>query len=59
MTIDKVTERNLAIAAERLRYLNKQEEIKRLEEKMRQEKLKLERMKPIDPTKGNNVDVSV
>lgn len=59
MSINKVTERNLALAAERLRYLNKQQEIRRMEEQLRQERLRLERNKPIDPDKGNNVDITV
>jgi hypothetical protein len=59
MTIDKITEQNLAKAAELLRYQNKQQEIHRMEEQIKEERLRLERMKPVDPTKGSNVDVSV
>jgi hypothetical protein len=59
MTIDKITEQNLAQAAELLRYQNKQQEIRRMEEQIKEERLRLEHMKPVDPTKGNNVDVSV
>ena len=44
-------------AAELLRYQNKQEEIKRIEENLRQEKLRLQRLRPNDPTKGQNVDL--
>ena len=44
-------------AAELLRYQNKQEEIKRMEDKLRQERLMLKQMK-FDDGKGQNVDLN-
>jgi hypothetical protein len=55
-----IREVNLAQAAERLRWQNKKDEIRQMEERLRQEKLRVDRLKPAnDPNKGNNVDVSV
>ena len=59
MKINPATAQDLARAAELIRYQNKQQEVKRMEELARQEKLRLKRLRPTDPTKGNNVDVSV
>ena len=56
MKINPATERAMAEAAERIRMQNKQMEIKRMEEIVRQEKLRLERLRPFDRDKGNNVD---
>ena len=56
MKINPVTQQAMAEAAERLRLQNKQAEIKRMEEIVRQEKLRLERLRPFDRDKGNNVD---
>ena len=44
-------------AIEQLRYRNKQEEIKRMEDKLRQERLMLKQMK-FDDGKGQNVDLN-
>jgi len=49
----------LARAAEFLRYQNKKMEIYRMEEALRQERLRIQRLKPIDPSKGQNVDIEV
>ena len=40
-----------------MRYQNKQQEVKRMEENLRQEKLRLQRLQSNDPTKGQNVDL--
>jgi len=57
MKIDP-TKAALERAAELLRYQNKQMEVKRLDESLRQEKLRLKRLRPsADPTKGQNVDL--
>ena len=59
MKINPVMTRNLSRAAELIRYQNKQQEVRRIEESAQQEKLRLKRLRPTDPTKGNNVDVTV
>jgi len=57
MKIDP-TKAALERAAELLRYQNKQAEVKRMEENLRQEQLRLKRLRPsADPTKGQNVDL--
>lgn len=56
MKINPATQQALALAAERLRMQNKEAEIKRMEEIVRQEKLRLERLRPFDRDKGTNVD---
>lgn len=57
---ESIKEVNLAKGAERLRWQNKKDEIRQMEERLRQEKLRVDRLKPAnDPNKGNNVDVSV
>jgi hypothetical protein len=58
MRINPATLDALPRAAELLRYQNKQMEVKRLDENLRQEYLRLQRLKPSsDPTKGQNVDL--
>jgi hypothetical protein len=60
MMTESIREVNLAKGAERLRWQNKKDEIRQMEERLRQEKLRVDRLKPAnDPNKGNNVDVSV
>jgi hypothetical protein len=54
--INPATEYELARVAQTIRYQNKQMEIKRMEEMVRIEK---ERIKRIDPKKGQNVDITV
>ena len=49
----------LARAAELLRFQNKQMELHRMEEAVRQEKLRIERLKPKDNDRGQNVDLSI
>ena len=44
-------------AVEQMRYQNKREEIKRMEDKLRQERLMLKQMK-FDDGKGQNVDLN-
>jgi len=43
-------------AAEILRYHNKIMEINQMQKLLDQEKLRIKRLEPIDPDKGNNVD---
>jgi len=57
--INPATAMELARAAEFLRYQNKKMEIYRMEEALRQERLRIQRLKPIDPSKGQNVDIEV
>ena len=58
MKINPATLDALRRAADIMRYQNKQMEVKRLDESLRQEKLRLQRLKPSnDPTKGQNVDL--
>ena len=58
MKVDPSTLDALRRAAELLRYQNKQQEVKRMEENLRQEHLRLKRLRPSnDPTKGQNVDL--
>ena len=60
MKINPASQAALSRAAELLRYHNKQLEIKRIEEMLEQEKLRVKRLRPsADPDKGNNVDVAV
>jgi hypothetical protein len=60
MMTESIKEINLAKGAERLRWQNKKDEIRQMEERLRQEKLRVDRLKPAnDPNLGNNVDVSV
>ena len=40
------------------RHVNHQQEVKRMEEHLRQEKLRLQRLQSNDPTKGQNVDLN-
>ena len=49
----------LSRAAELLRFQNKQMELHRMEENLRQEKLRIERLKPKDDDRGQNVDLSI
>ena len=57
MKVNPATLDALRRAADIMRYQNKQMEVKRLDEALRQEKLRLQRLKPSnDPTKGQNVD---
>ena len=56
MKINPATLDALRRAADLMRYQNKQEEIKRMEDKIRQERLMLKRMK-FDGDKGQNVDL--
>ena len=49
----------LSHAAELLRFQNKQMELHRMEENLRQEKLRIERLKPKDNDRGQNVDLSI
>ena len=57
MKVNPATLDALRRAADLMRYQNKQEEVKRMEENLRQEKLRLQRLRPSnDPTKGQNVD---
>ena len=56
MKVNPATLDALRRAADLLRYQNKQEEVKRMEENLRVEKERLQRMEPNDPTKGQNVD---
>ena len=60
MKIDH-TEKNqtLSRAAELLRFQNKQMELHRMEETLRQEKLRVERLKPSDSDRGQNVDLTI
>jgi hypothetical protein len=58
-TVDPATTYALELAAKRIKYQNKQMEIHRMEELLRQEKLRLERLKPLDPNKGQNIDIMV
>lgn len=48
----------LSRAAELLRFQNKQMELHRMEEAVRQEKLRVERLKP-DDDRGQNVDLII
>lgn len=59
MKIDH-TEKNqtLSRAAELLRFQNKQMELHRMEEAVRQEKLRVEKLKP-DDDRGQNVDLII
>jgi hypothetical protein len=60
MMTESIKEVNLAKGAERLRWQNKKDEIRQMEERLRQEKLRVDRLKPAnDPNLGNNVDLSV
>lgn len=56
MKVNPATADALARAAEVLKYQNKEMQIKQTEEQLRQEKLRLQRIRPSDPTKGQNVD---
>ena len=56
MKVNPATMDALRRAAELMRYQNKQEEVKRMEDKIRQERLMLKRMK-FDDGKGQNVDL--
>lgn len=49
----------LSRAAELLRFQNKQMELHRMEENLRREKLRIERLKPKDDDRGQNVDLSI
>jgi hypothetical protein len=57
MKINPATLDALRRAADLMRYQNKQQEVKRMEENLRQEKLRLQRLQSNDPTKGQNVDL--
>lgn len=57
--VHPATAQALAQAAEVLRYQNKQMEVHRQEELLKQERQRLSRLKPTDPDKGQNVDVTV
>lgn len=59
MTVNPITARALTHAAEVLKYQNKEMQIKATEEHLRIERLRLQRIKPVDPSKGQNVDVTV
>jgi hypothetical protein len=59
MKIDHIKKnQTLSRAAELLRFQNKQMELHRMEEAVRQEKLRVEKLKP-DDGRGQNVDVSI
>ena len=49
----------LARAAELLRFQNKQLELHRMEETLRQEKLRIEKLKPNGDNRGQNIDLIV
>lgn len=57
--VNSATAQAMSRAAELLRYQNKQMEIHRMDEALQQEKLRLERIKPTDPDRGQNVDITV
>ena len=57
--VNSATAQAMSRAAELLRYQNKQMEVHRMEESLAQEKLRVQRLKPTDPNRGQNVDITV
>ena len=57
MKVNAATKKALDQTVQNLRYFNKRQEIRMMEERLRWEQLKVEKLRPRDPTKGNSVDV--